>query len=849
MGQSRVYFKNLNPLHLNGELNRLLFNSEDDSALTREIEGFKSQNISSVAIFHDEDFSSDRARQNLKRLVDRCTGLGLGVLKASLKYIRQERFDIIKFINDDLHAKLQNGACLLLYSWEERSLVEAFLPTLLVHENPNLLPRDALHTLLESEVITTDNAGAQAPVFRYRQTLYQATEIPPPANHLFTEKLPGKIGGLFKNQRLKKQGQNIQKQVSGKPADIRIGESGQDGKTGEKAQSRGPIFKASRWFTIRFKLLSIISLILITALGGMTYFAGLFFTDASVTRVQEHNLNLVQVLHSRVQLELKGIIYKAGSLLARVGPGQGVIPGSNRHLVFAGIARRQKGNLVFTSSLFNRKSLGEKLITDEQILELHRRYTKHFSAAFNGTTAVENVSPTFKTPLLAISLPYRLEDDSETGAGSDKEVPDAILIILLAPDNILKAFQNAPEVGNERVTLMVNNRGYLIAHPDSNMILFKSNLSDSPFVQAYLKSNINRKQLPFTENNERYLGSFIKLEEFGLCILTSLKENAAMKTVNRIQWTNILITLIFLTLAILIVFFFSLIITRPIVRLVQASHEIAEGNYDLDIQPASRDEIGLLTSSFTDMSRGLEEREKVKDALGTFVSQEIAEKAVRGELKLGGERKRCTILFSDLRSFTSIAESMEPEQVVEFLNEYFEGMLNCLAATQGVVDKFVGDAIMAYWGALHSDENHTHNAVEATLMMRKSLEEFNFRNQGKWPHVRFGIGINTGEVIAGQIGSKQRMQYTLIGDPVNLASRVEGVNKRLGTDILLTEDSYKLVKDEYSAHEFEPMQIRGKKEEIKLFALLGRKDDPDAPGSLEELQAMLDDRPDPGARL
>jgi len=295
-----------------------------------------------------------------------------------------------------------------------------------------------------------------------------------------------------------------------------------------------------------------------------------------------------------------------------------------------------------------------------------------------------------------------------------------------------------------------------------------------------------------------------------------------------------------LTIVVLIVFFFGQSITTPIIRLVGATKRIKEGQYRVNIKPVSRDEIGELTASFIEMGKGLEEREKMKDAFGKFVNKEIAEQVLKGELKLGGERKNAVVFFSDIRSFTAISERLEPEEVVEFLNEYMTRMVQCVNATFGVVDKFIGDAIMAIWGTPLSHGNDTENAVNAALMMRRELIEYNKDRGGeRKPIIRIGCGINSGPVLAGQIGSNDRMEYTVIGDTVNLASRVEALNKPFGTDILVTEESFDAVREIFRVEPMQKIKVKGKEEPQQIFAVLGRIDDPESPKTLDELRILL----------
>lgn len=292
--------------------------------------------------------------------------------------------------------------------------------------------------------------------------------------------------------------------------------------------------------------------------------------------------------------------------------------------------------------------------------------------------------------------------------------------------------------------------------------------------------------------------------------------------------------------AIVLAFFFSTLMVKSIRRISTNAQLVGKGFLDVKFDVKSKDEIGMLSETLNKMVIGLVERDKAKTALGKFVSPQIAEKVMKQELKLGGERKNCAIFFSDIRGFTSISEKLQPEEVVEFLNEYMTEMVNCVTQTEGIVDKFIGDAVMATWGAAFSHGNNAENAVNSALLMRKALIEFN-KNRGteKKPVIQIGCGINYGPVIAGQIGSDERLEYTVIGDAVNLASRVESLNKPMGTDILITQDLYAEVKDIFKVEKMHAIKVKGKEEPQIIYAVIGRFDDPTTPKSLEDLRAWL----------
>jgi adenylate cyclase len=280
--------------------------------------------------------------------------------------------------------------------------------------------------------------------------------------------------------------------------------------------------------------------------------------------------------------------------------------------------------------------------------------------------------------------------------------------------------------------------------------------------------------------------------------------------------------------------------------LAAAAGRIEQGEFEITLESKTHDEVGFLTQSFVSMGRGLAERERLKDTFGKFINKEIAERALKGELTLGGESKTVTIFFSDIRAFTAISEKLEPQEVVEFLNEYMTRMVDCVEKTDGVVDKFIGDAVMAVWGApvsAGSLAKDALNCVRAALMMRIALREFNKDRGGeKKPVIRIGCGINTGEVIAGQIGSSHRMEYTVIGDAVNLASRTEALNKPFGTDILITENTYSLIKDYIIAEEMPPVTVKGKEKPVRIFGVVNLKSkdkEQPRPTSLAEVRHIL----------
>jgi adenylate cyclase len=194
------------------------------------------------------------------------------------------------------------------------------------------------------------------------------------------------------------------------------------------------------------------------------------------------------------------------------------------------------------------------------------------------------------------------------------------------------------------------------------------------------------------------------------------------------------------------------------------------------------------------------------------------------QLKLGGDKKELTILFSDIRGFTSLSEKMKPEELVHLLNEYLSDMTKIIMEQRGLVDKFIGDAIMAFWGAPLKEKKHADLACESALGMKAKLEELN----KKWskeglPYLKIGIGIHTGKAVVGNIGSEERFDYTAIGDDVNLSSRLEGVTKQYDVYILISEFTLNELSKEFIVRELDHVTVKGKNHPIKIYEVLGKE--------------------------
>jgi adenylate cyclase len=264
------------------------------------------------------------------------------------------------------------------------------------------------------------------------------------------------------------------------------------------------------------------------------------------------------------------------------------------------------------------------------------------------------------------------------------------------------------------------------------------------------------------------------------------------------------------------------LLSRPILRLVEGTRAIAGGNFNVALPVQSRDEIGTLTESFNQMARSLREKEMIKRAFTRYVAREVVEEILKDpeRLVLTGERREVTVLFCDVRGFTPLSERLSPEEVVALLNDFYTLMIETTFKHDGTLDKFMGDAVMAIFGAPIAHPDHSARAVLTALAMREGIQGLNRKRaeEGK-EGVAIGIGVSAGEAVAGTVGTEDRMEYTVVGDSVNLAARLES-NAKPG-QILISHRTWENVKDVVDTRALGVIKVKGKEEQVSVYEVLG----------------------------
>jgi adenylate cyclase len=288
-----------------------------------------------------------------------------------------------------------------------------------------------------------------------------------------------------------------------------------------------------------------------------------------------------------------------------------------------------------------------------------------------------------------------------------------------------------------------------------------------------------------------------------------------------VMWSGLASLLVCVLIAIPSAFFLSRKVSRPLTDLRDAVQAIGEGRFETRLSVESKDEFGAVAQAVNTMAAGLEERSRVKAAFARYVSHQVVDSILKSkeEVRLSGDRRRITVLFCDIRGFSTFSEKMAPEDVVRLLNEYFERMVEIVFRNNGTLDKFIGDGLMVIFGAPEDDPLQEEHAIRTAIEMQQGLHEMTKTWEAQGIVIRIGVGINSGPAVVGNIGSSRRMDYTAIGDTVNLASRLESATKELGVGILISENTYVALRKGHNFREMGSVQVRGRSEPVLTYTI------------------------------
>ena len=601
--------------------------------------------------------------------------------------------------------------------------------------------------------------------------------------------------------------------------------------------------KKHRNFPIGVKLALIIGFIVLASLGTVTFLNSYFVSKDVRITAEENNLTINTRSAQTVQNELASVRANVLQLLDLINVASG---GKNSALAKQAEAFFFERNQDIAEILLLSNKTGSAGFLQLRNLRFYNSneidYTstdtflsqnsKNIERTINGETIVLNASPFYKTGILALLLPYH-----ESGL-------EQALLILFSTEGL----SDILGTGSINQTFIINDSDDLLCHAELDRVLSGQSMQNHPLVEKMRNENQNNeesRQVIFESKEEnskkttKLIGAFQKIGIGDICVITTVPLDTVLEGVRTTRKNNLYLMGIVLCISIIFILTFArFAISRPLRFLTASAEEINQGNFNTPIisklNTKRRDEIGVLNKSTQDEQEFL-------NTFARFTNRGVAKAIARKEIDFEPHLKDVSIFFSDIRGFTAISDGFKnrfgeesPREIIGFLNDYMSRMVNCVTISGGTIDKFEGDAIMAVWGILRdedlsfellpdSDQNkkqkeETHlahvkqdaiSAITGTIAMRyalmqynKDAEAFTKAHEGEpkakyKPHIRIGCGINTGRATCGIMGSEDKMEYTAIGDSVNFASRTESSNKPCGTDILITQDTYNLLKGDY----------------------------------------------------
>lgn len=417
-----------------------------------------------------------------------------------------------------------------------------------------------------------------------------------------------------------------------------------------------------------------------------------------------------------------------------------------------------------------------------------------------------------------------IRESIEKGMGVARGVAFNAEDPLLTGDDIylFSAIKNAIRSPGIRYAFIVDNQNRIRAAQDINRVGQAFTLKNSVAIETQPGYQVHRVTL----ESETILDLEVPILTVAASpirlgvIHLGLSEALIVNEINNMRNLLALISIATLLPGVILSYLLAGISMRPFQVLVKGVRAIGAGDLNQNIKLKRKDEFAVLADAFNDMAINLREKEFIKSTFERYISKELATNLLKrkDEIKLGGDEVTVSILFSDIRRFTTLAERLPPAQVVELLNTYFSRMIAVVNKHGGIVDKLMGDSVMALFGIPFGSEEDPFNAVKCAVDMQREVVRFNRERKGQGlPVLEMGIGVNTGKVIAGNIGSAERMEYTVIGDNVNIAARLQGIASP--GQVLVSDATYEQVKETVLATHLEPTALKGKRIPVGVYRI------------------------------
>ena len=592
-----------------------------------------------------------------------------------------------------------------------------------------------------------------------------------------------------------------------------------------KKNKKKPVSSVKSRYSIGGKLIGIISAIVSLSLILITVLVSYYISSDVRVNAEENNLTINSRTAADTESRFNSIVSSVGMFYDNISSDDEKEELQNKAARFF---ERNKGivafKFIYDDDVFVNKAYFAAHELDSELVNLYsEQESEKVDRAKNGIVSVMNATPFFGEQIVAIFTPIRSDDNND------------VVVIYSSLEDLSESYSTS----SINLSFLVNDDGTIIVHPDLDLMKRAAEYRDHYLVKLLPSAKTGSEQLTYVNTEDvEYIGAFTKLTFAGCAVITEVQTRIVLEAVNATTRRNVYLTIAILSIAIMIVWFFSKSLSTPLKELTAVTNEINAGNFETpllnQLKTKRKDEIGVLI-------RSTKAEQEILNTFTRLTNKGVTRAIVTHKIDFQPHLKDITIFFSDIRGFTAISDGFNKRfgeksagEIIGFLNDYMGRMVNCISISGGNVDKFEGDAIMACWGVLRDDsldyekwpdsdprkakfkaihEKHVKqdavSAIMATTAMRYALMEYNKKAEAftkahegepyaKYkPHIRIGSGLNSGRATVGFMGSYDKMEFTSIGDAVNLASRTESSNKPCGTDMLITQDTYDLLKKDF----------------------------------------------------
>jgi sigma-B regulation protein RsbU (phosphoserine phosphatase) len=388
------------------------------------------------------------------------------------------------------------------------------------------------------------------------------------------------------------------------------------------------------------------------------------------------------------------------------------------------------------------------------------------------------------------------------------------------------------EVGRTGYCSVISDTGRFITHPRDALIMRESIFSVAEELNRPDLRKVGREMIhqdsgfvdlgTSLSGRESYL-AFAQIPSTGWSLGAIFPKDELFEKVDQLYFTTLISGLAGIILLMLVSLLVARSLARPLRRMADATAKVAAGDLNIDLSDIrSRDEVGSLARSFTQMTDGLKQRDFIRDTFGRYLTKEVVNRLLEAKdgLQLGGESREITIMMSDIRGFTAVTANMQPEQVITFLNRYLGKVVEILLDHRGTIDEIVGDGILAFFGAPEPFDDHPAHAVTCALKMQQAMDAINEVNEKEGlPHIEMGVAVNTGNVVVGNIGSEKRSKYAAVGPQMNFTGRMESYT--VGGQVLISASTYEKLSKILDIKGEVKVEMKGMAGKVTLYDVIG----------------------------